>query len=180
MSGVFRGVLLAVGALIALCSGAALVAFAVEAASGGDGKTTSGTYAFLIILTLGGTAVGAYLVWQAVSKGSAWGAPAANDRSTGESARAQQAQSGTEKSGPVESDADRERRILQFAEAEHGRVTIAEVATHCRVTVTEAKTDLDRLVSQQVAQLQMTENGVLVYTFPGFLSDEEKRDARDF
>jgi hypothetical protein len=180
VSGVFRGVLLAVGALIALCSGAALVAFAVEAASGGDGKTTAGTYAFLIILTLGGTAVGAYLVWQAVRKGSGWGAPAANGHSTGGAARAEQAQSATEESGPVESDADRERRILQFAEAEHGRVTIAEVATHCRVTVTEAKTDLDRMVAQQVAQLLVTESGVLVYVFPGFLSDDEKASAHDF
>jgi len=59
-------------------------------------------------------------------------------------------------------------------------VTVAEVAAHCRVTVTEAKTDLDRMVSQQVAQLLVTETGVLVYVFPGFLSDDEKARARDF
>ena len=59
-------------------------------------------------------------------------------------------------------------------------MTVAEVAAHCRLTVTQSKTDLDRLVAQQVAELQVTEHGVLVYVFSGFLSDEDKASAHDF
>jgi hypothetical protein len=50
----------------------------------------------------------------------------------------------------------------------------------CDLTIAEAKAELDRLAAAQVAQIQVTQNGVLVYVFPGFLSDEEKARAQDF
>jgi hypothetical protein len=169
VSSVLRGVLLVVGALIALCSAALLAAAVVEVANGGDGKTGPGTYAALIVLSLGACALGGFLIWQAVKNGPP-GVAAVGRGPT--SAPATPHASG--------GDAERERRILQFAETEHGRVTVAEVATHCNGTIAEAKSDLDRLVTQQVAEILVTENGVLVYVFPGFLSDDEKKRAHDF
>ena len=67
--------------------------------------------------------------------------------------------------------------MLRFAEAEHGRVTVPEVATSCDMTIAEAKATLDRLVTQQAATIQVTQAGVLVYVFPGFLSDDDKARA---
>ena len=70
--------------------------------------------------------------------------------------------------------------MLRLAEIEHGRVTIPEVAARCTMTVEESKEELDRLVLNEVAEIQVTETGVLVYVFPGFLSDKDKARATDF
>jgi hypothetical protein len=48
------------------------------------------------------------------------------------------------------------------------------------MTIAEAKATLDRLVLQQAATIQVTQAGILVYVFPGFLSDDEKASATDF
>ena len=56
--------------------------------------------------------------------------------------------------------------MLRLAEQEHGRVTVPEVAARCHMTIEEAKTELDRLVLHQVAEIQVTGSGVLVYVFP--------------
>jgi hypothetical protein len=69
---------------------------------------------------------------------------------------------------------------LRLAEQEHGRVTIPEVAARCTMTFEESKTELDRLVLHQVAEIQVTASGVLVYVFPGFLSDKDKAGATEF
>jgi hypothetical protein len=170
-------VLVVVGGLIALCSLATLAALMSEAGSGGDGTTQPAVYAASIVLVLAGIACGGYMLWQGLKRRPAEAPTSASGQSTGGTARSGPATTGTASPDP---DAERERRILQFAEAEHGRVTVAEVATHCGVTVAQAKADLDRLVQQQVAELQVTERGVLVYVFPGFLSDDEKKSAHDF
>jgi hypothetical protein len=179
VTGLWRGVLLAVGVLIALCSAFFVVTALVEVASGGDGKTSPGVYAGLVIFFLGTGACGAFLIWRAMRDRSASRITLGSQPTSGP-ARPGQTGAGPARPDGPDTAADRERRILQFAEAEKGRVTVAEVAAHCRLTVTQAKTDLDRLVLQQVAELQVTENGVLVYVFPGFLSDEDKASARDF
>lgn len=70
--------------------------------------------------------------------------------------------------------------MLRFAETERGRVTVPEVATGCDMSLAHAKETLDRLVLLHVAEIRVTESGVLVYVFPGFLSDEEKARATDF
>lgn len=70
-----------------------------------------------------------------------------------------------------------ERRVLDFARAHDGRVTLAEVAEACDVPVTEAKALLDALTKQGVADLTMTDQGILVYRFSGFLSAAEKAKA---
>ena len=175
-----RGVLLAVGALIGLCGLSFLAALVVEVANGGDGKTEPGVYAALIIVTLGACAIGGFLVWQAVARRPSPDAAPVAGRPTANPASAGRPTPESAAPGVSDSDAERERRILQFAEEEHGRVTLPEVALHCNVTVVQAKSDLDRLVAQQVAELLVTESGVLVYVFRGFLSDDEKASAKDF
>jgi hypothetical protein len=75
---------------------------------------------------------------------------------------------------------EREQGILDLARQEHGRVTVEEVASHCDLSLEEAKAALDRLAAHAVAELRVTDGGVLVYLFPGFLSDEEKRKAGQF
>jgi hypothetical protein len=160
-----RGCLTAVGLMIALVSAFFVAAAVVESASGGDGKTSPGVYAGLIVF-FGGTFVGgAYLVWRMLQKrpgidGS--GDPLADEPPA----------------PPTE--ADRERQVLRFAEQEHGRVTIPEVAAGCDMPIAEAKATLDRLVTLQAAGVQVTQSGVLVYVFPGFMSDEDKARAGDF
>jgi hypothetical protein len=160
-----RGCLTAVGVGVALVSAFFVAAAVVESATGGDGKTSPGVYAGLIAF-FGGTMVGgAYLVWYMLKKrpGSGSGDAASSDPSPA-----------------PPSEADRERAVLRFAEQEHGRVTVPEVATRCDMTIAEAKATLDRLVLLQAATIQVTTAGVQVYVFRGFLSDEDKAQADDF
>jgi hypothetical protein len=160
-----RGCLTAVGAMIALVSAFFVAAAVVESATGGDGETSPGVYAGLIVF-FGGTFVGgAYLVWRMLQKRPA---------TSGASGPA------AEQPPAPPTEADRERQVLRFAETEHGRVTIPEVAARCDMTIAEAKATLDRLVTLQAATIQVTSAGVLVYVFPGFLSDEDKSRAADF
>jgi len=172
-----RTLLAVVGAGIALVSAMFAVIFAVELAGGGDGKTQPGVLAGLVVFFIGTALAGGYLAWRMlwVSGTSSAGTtgqarPGMSDTRRGRAARA----------ADDNSEAGRERRILQFAEKEHGRVTVAEVAAHCGMTVEQARADLDRLATQKVAELLVTESGVLVYVFHGFLSDGEKAEARDF
>ena len=160
-----RGCLTAVGAAIALVSAFFVAAAVVESATGGDGKTSPGVYAGLIVF-FGGTFIGGvYLVWRMLQKRP--GTDDAGDRAA-------------EQPPAPPSEADRERQVLRFAEKEHGRVTIPEVAANCDMTIAEAKVTLDRLVTLQAASLQVTQSGILVYVFPGFMSDEDKARASDF
>ncbi len=78
---------------------------------------------------------------------------------------------------PLSKEEARDQCILDLARAERGRVTVEEVAAHCDLGIDEAKQALDRFAVQRVAEMQVSERGILVYLFPGFLSDEEKRRA---
>lgn len=87
-------------------------------------------------------------------------------------------------SSPTASDAptttqEREHRILQLARQQHGRVTVAEVAEHCQITLHQSKEALDRAVLEGAAAMEVTEGGVLVYEYAGFLSDDERDSAKD-
>ena len=155
-----RGCLAAVGIAVAIFSSFFVIAAVVESATGGDGKTSPGVYAGLIVVFGGMMAGGIYLAWRMLRKKPAAGAHAAT--------------------GGAFTDADRERQVLRFAESEHGRVTIPEVASRCDMTVADAKATLDRLVMQEAATIQVTQSGVLVYVFPGFMSDDDKANAKDF
>jgi hypothetical protein len=55
--------------------------------------------------------------------------------------------------------------ILRMAMQHGGRLTAVEVATALALTPESAKETLDRLVQREVADLEITDAGVLVYTF---------------
>ena len=178
-----RGLLGAAGILIVLVGGLFLAVFVTEVASGGDGKTTSGVYAGLIVFFGGLTAAGGYLAWRMLRPLPSTSGAARPGAEAPESGRRGRGGRRTESPGapaPPANAAERERRVLRLAEIEHGRVTIPEVAARCTMTVEESKEELDRLVLNEVAEIQVTETGVLVYVFPGFLSDKDKARATDF
>lgn len=55
--------------------------------------------------------------------------------------------------------------ILRLAMAQKGKLTAVQVASALALPEDEAKSSLDALVARQVAELDFTEEGVLVYTF---------------
>lgn len=82
-------------------------------------------------------------------------------------------------SAPVLSEFDREQRILDRAKAVGGRLTVAEVAADCDLGLEDSKRILDHFVVNGAAEMLVTDDGILVYRFPGFLSTERKARARD-
>jgi hypothetical protein len=73
-----------------------------------------------------------------------------------------------------------ESRILALAQTRRGRITVPEVAANCGLSLDESKAQLDRLAVSGAADLHVTDNGVLVYVFSGFLSGKEKARAEDY
>lgn len=55
--------------------------------------------------------------------------------------------------------------ILKLAMANQGRLTAVEVESRLALPAGEAKASLDKLVEREVADLEVTDDGVLVYTF---------------
>ncbi|MES2178063.1 MAG: hypothetical protein V4550_09380 [Gemmatimonadota bacterium] len=55
--------------------------------------------------------------------------------------------------------------ILKLAMAHRGRLTEVEVAAALALPPGEAKASLEGLIARQVADLEVTDDGVLVYTF---------------
>ena len=145
------------GLVVALFAALFFTVAITELATGGDGKTSLGVYVGLIVFLGLTMAAGAWLAWTRL-----WQAPGRAGHRP-----------------PPMSDAEREQRVLDLAERQGGRVTVAEVASRCDLTVDASKAALDQLVLHGVAELQVSEQGVLVYVFPGFLSDEEKARAGD-
>ena len=144
-----------VGLVVALFGALFFTIAVTELATGGDGRTSFGVYVGLVVFLGLTTAAGAWLAWSRL-----WMTPGRPGYRP-----------------PRTSDAEREQRILDLAERQRGRVTVAEVAARCDLPVQESKAALDRLVLHGAAELQVSEGGVLVYVFPGFLSDEEKARA---
>lgn len=145
-----RGALAVVGVLAFLFSVAMVVVFVGDLLGRGDGETEPGILVALVIFFIGTAAGGVFLV-------------RANLRQPGASPRPANAQ----------------QRILQMAAVEQGRLTVPEVAAACQLSLDQAKAELDRLVVQEAASMEVTEDGVLVYHLHGFLSDEEKAAATD-
>ncbi|MFN8635776.1 MAG: hypothetical protein U0893_18160 [Chloroflexota bacterium] len=177
-----RALLGAAGIGIALFGGTFLVYFISMLASGGDGKTRPGVYMGLIVMFAGLLAIGLYLAWRSfIARPPTSGQSRPGAGPARGSSRSDRANPGQPPATPrPATDADREQLILHLAEREGGRLTVVEAATHADLTVADAKAVLDRLVLQQAAQIQVTTAGVLVYVFPGFLSDDEKAGATDF
>jgi hypothetical protein len=68
--------------------------------------------------------------------------------------------------------------ILRLAMEHRGRLTEVEVASALALPAGEAKTSLDRLVEREVADLEITDDGVLVYTFHDARYFGGKSDAK--
>ena len=178
-----RGLLGGLGIVVALFGALFFVYFITELSSGGDGKTQPGVYAGLIVFFGGLMAAGAYLAWRMLRPQPASSGAARPGADQAGAARRPGGQRGAGQPGsppPPATEAERERRVLRLAEQEHGRVTVPEVAARCNMTFEESKAELDRLVLHDVAEIQVTASGVLVYVFRGFLSDKDKAGATDF
>ncbi|MCC6178118.1 MAG: hypothetical protein IT305_22680 [Chloroflexi bacterium] len=146
------------GVVTALCSAFFVATALGEMVTGGDGRTSFGVYLGLFVFFLGTGVMGTWLAYA-----NLW--------------RRQVAPRRASTAAEPGANAVREDCILGLAQQEHGRVTVAEVASHCNLTVADAKAALDQMVLQKVAEMHVTENGVLVYVFDGFLSDDEKARA---
>ncbi|MCC7495685.1 MAG: hypothetical protein IT204_25265 [Fimbriimonadaceae bacterium] len=160
-----RGCLGILGIGVALFSAFFVVAAIVESITGGDGKTSPGVYAGLIVF------FGLLLVCGVVLAWAMFRAQKASVAAGG---------GGAPTNPPRRTEADYERLVLRLAEEEHGRLTVPETAARCDITIAEAKAALDRLVLMKVATIQVTQSGVLVYVFPGLLSDDDKAGSTDF
>ena len=180
-----RGLLGALSIVMSLFGGLFFVLFVGTFASGGDGKTEAPVYVGLIVFFGGMTAAGLFLAWRIFRPVAAsFGTTRPGTGATGSAPRPAYRPTpahppGPNRPAPPANAAERERRVLRLVEEEHGRVTIPEVAVRCGMTIEESKLELDRMVLHGVAQIHMTENGVLVYVFSGFMSDDEKAQARD-
>jgi hypothetical protein len=73
----------------------------------------------------------------------------------------------------------REKQILKFIGKKNGKITTLELVSEFNLTPEKAKEKLDGLCQTIGGELNVTENGGLVYTFPGFLTKEEKDTAQD-
>lgn len=160
------GIAKAIGVGIALLGAGLLAITAVDLATGGDPTTTPVAKVGLMVLFGAMTWWGIDIGWPELAPRPlarrllAWNAArrAASQRPVDDDAE------------PVDpAAAERERRVLSLAEKEQGRVTVLEAAGRCDLTVDEAKTLLDGLVLRKIAQLHVSEEGVLVYVFPALL-----------
>jgi len=68
--------------------------------------------------------------------------------------------------------------ILKLAMAQGGRLTEVEVASTLALPAGEGKAALDAMVARQAADLEVTDSGVLVYTFHEARHLAEKHEAR--
>jgi hypothetical protein len=71
-----------------------------------------------------------------------------------------------------------EAEILRLAMLQQGRLTAVEVASALALTSEEAKAVLDGLVTREVADLDITDAGVLVYSFHEARNVGDKHSAR--
>jgi 1,6-anhydro-N-acetylmuramate kinase len=62
-----------------------------------------------------------------------------------------------------------EHRLLRVAQAEGGEVTATQVALSLGVGLSEAQAALERLCAQGFAEMEVAEDGVVLYRFPEIL-----------
>lgn len=68
--------------------------------------------------------------------------------------------------------------ILRLAATQQGRLTILEVTQAFALSAEQAEAALDALALDQVAEHQLTDDGLLVYTFPGIQQQAHKNQAK--
>ncbi|MFL6337335.1 MAG: hypothetical protein ACJ754_28885 [Pyrinomonadaceae bacterium] len=70
---------------------------------------------------------------------------------------------------PVGPNFDLENRILQLAAAKGCRLTVGMVALHCRASIEESRAALERMALQGAANVQVENDGGIVYDFSDLL-----------
>lgn len=159
---IVHGVSVAIGVGVALLGAGLLASAVIDLATGGNPETPRPTLVGLIVLFVAMTWWGFRGAWPELGPRPlarrllAW-------REAGQGPRVKPTDPA------VRMVAEREQRVLSLAEKEQGRVTVLEVAGRCNLTADEAKAQLDGLVLRKVAELHVSEDGVLVYVFPGLL-----------
>ncbi len=68
-----------------------------------------------------------------------------------------------------------EKEILRVAKTEHGRITPAVAALKSSCSIEEANQILDSIVEKGYAQMDVDDNGRIVYLFPEFYQDDSSQ-----
>lgn len=71
-----------------------------------------------------------------------------------------------------------ESEILRIAQLHQGKLTLVEIVSDLAISTDEAKSAADSLVHKEIADLEITNSGVLVYTFHDLRHLHEKSSAR--
>lgn len=71
-----------------------------------------------------------------------------------------------------------ESEILRIARVHQGKLTLVEIVSDLAISTDEAKAAADSLVHKEIADLEITDSGVLVYTFYDLRHLHEKSSAR--
>lgn len=77
------------------------------------------------------------------------------------------------RSRPTPPNFELENRILQLASAKGCRLTVGLVALHCRVSIEESRAALERMALQGAANVQVEDDGGIVYDFSDLLPSGE-------
>lgn len=72
-----------------------------------------------------------------------------------------------------------EAEILALAQEQKGRLTVIEVATRLALPAPTVEDLLSGMHTKGVAELEMTDAGLIVYTFPDILKLPAKGESRD-
>jgi hypothetical protein len=81
------------------------------------------------------------------------------------------------RSEPARPNFDLENRILQLAEAKGCRLTVGMVALHCRASIEESRAALERMALQGAANVQVEDDGGIVYDFSDLLPSRELKPS---
>ncbi|HEX7313036.1 MAG TPA: hypothetical protein VF297_03910 [Pyrinomonadaceae bacterium] len=73
------------------------------------------------------------------------------------------------RSAPAQPNFELENMILRLAEAKGCRLTVGMVALHCRVSIEESRAALERMALQGAANVQVEDDGGIVYDFSDLL-----------
>lgn len=71
-----------------------------------------------------------------------------------------------------------ESEVLRLAASHNGRLTVVEVVTALALTQDDAKEALDALMRREMADIEITPNGMIVYNFHDVRRIEEKSQSK--
>jgi hypothetical protein len=82
------------------------------------------------------------------------------------------------RSAPAQPNFDLENRILQLAAAKGCRLTVGLVALHCRASIEESRAALERMALQGAANVQVEDDGGIIYDFSDLLPTSSESSPR--